>query len=150
MFNFWEPSLIIIQSSMAYLRIIMKRFLMFLVGLMFLGCSQSTQVEVGLNWSKDGYATLQGNWLLGVIDGEHINDWTIKGLPIHLVPVTSGENIIERFLLPDENHIQLTAFVFCDVNNNMTFEDGEDIITGFKPGARNSNDEFYLQIGAWY
>ncbi len=88
--------------------------------------------------------------MAAVVDGEYLNDWKITGEPLFLCQVNPGVDLIERFLISDENNSHLTAFVFCDMNNNGRYDEVDDWVTGFKPGKRDANDNYCLQIGAYY
>jgi len=113
-------------------------------------CSTGVQVNVGILWDDDSYYSSDKSWYVGIANGNHLDMWSDVMAPIVTRQVISGQNCQESFLLPDNNHSHLTAFVFCDTNNNQVYDDGIDHVTGLKPGSRDEYDKYYLAVGAYY
>ena len=112
------------------------------------GCSQDVEVQVGLNWVNETQVENDGSWYLGISHGKHVDTWSECMEPFASREVEPGVARNERFLLPDESQEYLTAFIFCDQNENEQYDADHDVITGFKSGSRNLRDIYHLQLSA--
>jgi len=112
------------------------------------GCSQDVEVQVGLNWVNETQVENDGSWYLAISHGKHVDTWSECMQPFTSREVEPGVARNERFLLPDESQEYLTAFIFCDQNENEQYDADHDVITGFKSGSRTLRDIYHLQLSA--
>ncbi len=141
-----ENRLCLHHISLKYVRLSVWVIILFALS----SCTTGVQVNVGILWDDDSYYSRNDTWYVGIANGNHLDVWSDVMTPIVTRQVLSGQDCEESFMLPDDDYSELTAFVFCDTNNNQVYDDGIDDLTGFKPGSRDEYDNYYLAVGAYH
>ena len=113
-------------------------------------CTPNSQVQVGINWHEETIMEGDLDWYLALAEGSYMDTWSQCMDPIYIRKVDAGSDCVENFNLLDENYSALTAFIFYDYNDNAMYDDGIDILTGFKPGWPDAHEEYFVQVSAYH
>ncbi len=128
----------------------MNIFITILAALFIVNCEKQLYVETGVTWNDDSYFSAEGDWYLALSEGCYSN---CEGAAIDVVdqlPITTGQNSIKRFVLGSGSEGNITAFVYLDVNENGTYDDGYDKITGYKFNYSDASETTSIAVSAFY
>jgi hypothetical protein len=142
-----------VQEQKPYRRMNMSRLKWIpaiLCSILFINCEKQIYLEAGLTWSDDVYFEQSGDWYLAVSEGCYSNCEGATLCVVDQFQVTPGTNTIERFVLGDAAEGNITSFVYLDVNQNGTFDDGYDHITGYKFNYSGFGEVTSIAVSAYF
>lgn len=117
---------------------------------LLMNCERNVYLETGLTWSDDSYFVQDGNWYLAVSEGCYSNCMGASLCVVDQVEVTPGENVIERFVLGSGAEGNVTSFVYLDVNANQIYDDGTDLVTGYKYNYSEAGNTTAIAVSAYF
>jgi len=127
-----------------------KTIVIFPLLLIFMHCEDCQYVEAGIIWMDDIHFEKDGDWFLAVAEGcyEQCDGAIIDVLDQH--HVVTNQNTIKRFVLSSTSGCNVTAFVYLDVNQNEQYDDGYDVLTGYKYNYCSMNETTPISIAAYF
>jgi len=124
--------------------------LILLVAMLISNCENLRYVDAGVIWTDDSYFSEDGDWYLAISDGCYSND---EGAAIEVLdqfPISVNKKTTQKFALGSGAEGNLTAFVYLDTNENGTYDDGFDKLTGYKYNYAVSNETTSIAVAAYY
>ncbi len=118
--------------------------------LFIFNCEKQLYVETGVNWSDDTYFNSDGDWYLAISEGSYSIGGGAAIVVVDQLPLTRGKNTSQRFVLSSGSEGDITAFVYLDVNENGSYDDGYDKITGYKYNYSDSGETTSIAVSAFY
>jgi len=124
--------------------------LILLVAMLISNCENPRYVEAGVIWTDDSYFAEEGDWYLAVSEGCYSN---CEGAAINVLdqfPISVNKKTTQKFVLGSGAECNLTAFVYLDTNENGTYDDGYDKLTGYKFNYAEANETTEIAVTAYY
>ena len=121
-----------------------------LIALVLSNCENLRYVDAGVIWSDDSHFSEDGDWYLAISDGCYSN---CEGADIDVLdqfPITVNKKTTQKFVLGSGGEGNLTAFVYLDTNENGTYDDGYDTLTGYKFNYAEANETTSIAVAAFY
>jgi hypothetical protein len=125
-------------------------FFIILIAMVISNCENPRYVEAGVIWTDDTYFSADGDWYLAISDGCYSN---CEGATLDILdqmPISVNHKTTQKFVLGSGTEGNMTAFVYLDVNNNGTYEDGYDKLTGYKYNYAVSNETTSIAVSAYF
>jgi len=121
-----------------------------LIALVLSNCESPRYVDAGVIWSDDSYFSEEGDWYLAISDGSYSNDIGATIDVLDQLPITVNKKTTQKFVLGSGSEGNLTAFVYLDTNENGSYDDGYDKLTGYKYNYAVSNETTSIAVAAYY
>ena len=107
---------------------------------LLLACEKTQEIQVGLLWKDDAFFSHSGSRYLGLLEGEYDLTTGFDMPVLDSTPVLTGINKSYLFSISASGSRNYTAFIFIDLDSSKTYDEGYDIISGYKynygePGA---------------
>ena len=121
-----------------------------LIALVLSNCENRRYVDAGVIWTDDTYFSEEGDWYLAISDGCYSNG---EGLAIDVLdqfPIVANKKTTQKFVLGSGAEGNLTAFVYLDTNENGTYDDGYDKLTGYKFNYATTNETTSIAVSAYF
>ncbi len=124
--------------------------LLLLVLLILSSCESTQEIKVGLLWRDDTHFNNTGKRYLGMVEGEYDLGTGFDGSVLEIMSVNPGENKTHLFSFSSNSSSHYTAFIFIDVDSSETYDDGYDIISGYKYNYGEPGERLNISVSAFY
>jgi len=114
------------------------------------GCETALDMHVGISWLDDDHFSSGSARYLGVVEGEFDLDSGFETTLIELAKIIPGDDTVHTFALPSNSSTNYTAFVFIDMNNNANYDEGYDVISGYKYNCVQPGECLNISVSAFY
>lgn len=118
--------------------------------LLLWGCEASQEIEVGVLWHDDAHFSNANTRYLAIVEGEFDLETGFDATLAELSSVTPGTNAIQKWSLGSRGTGNYTAFVFIDENGNGQYDDGHDIVSGYKYNCAAKNECLNISVSSFY
>ena len=121
-----------------------------LIALLLSNCENPRYVDAGVIWTDDSYFTEEGDWYLAIFDGCYSNSECTPIDVLDQFPIEANKKTTQKFVLGSGAEGNLTAFVYLDTNENGTYDDGYDKLTGYKYNYATNNETTSIAVSAYF
>ena len=118
--------------------------------LLLWGCETSQEIEVGVLWNDDIHFSNENSRYLAIVEGEFDLETGFDVTLAEFISVTPGTNAIQKWSLGSGGSSNYTAFVFIDENGNEQYDDGHDIVSGYKYNCAEENECLSISVSSFY
>lgn len=121
-----------------------------LVALVLTNCENPRFIEAGVHWTDDANFSVEGDWYLAVSEGCYSS---CEGATVEVLdqyPISANKNGTQKFMLGSGAEGNLTAFVYYDSNGNGSYDDGYDVLTGYKYNYATAGKTTFIAVSAYY
>jgi|GEM_PF-334984 len=115
-----------------------------------LGCESTQEIEVGVLWNDDSHFNNDNPRYLAITEGEFDLETGFDTGLIELTSVTPGTNARHKWSLSSRSSQNYTAFVFIDINESGSYEEGLDIVSGYKYNGFNEGECLSISVSSFY
>ena len=115
-----------------------------------MNCEMPRNIEAGVLWSDDTYFAAEGDWYLAISEGSYSNEVGAVVDVVDQMPITFGKNEVVRFDLGSGSAGNITAFVYLDRTSNGIYDDGYDLITGYKYNYSDPGETTCISVSAYF
>ncbi len=115
-----------------------------------LGCEMDQNINVGITWLDDNHFDSDSSRYLGIVEGEFDLNTGFETTLIELAKIIPGDDATHSFSLATHSSSNYTAFVFIDMNNNDNYDEGYDLISGYKYNRGEPGECLNISVSAYY
>jgi len=115
-----------------------------------IGCETSQLIEVGVLWNDDSHFSNSNATFLAIAEGEFDQETGFDTILIELTSVSPGENEVHKYSFSTTSSNNYTAFIFVDENHNGTYDEGYDIISGYKYNCAAAGECLSISVSSFY
>jgi hypothetical protein len=117
---------------------------------LFLGCERTQELEVGVLWNDDSHFSNNNSRYLALVEGEFDLETGFETSLVELTPVTPGTNATHKWSLGSSSSQNYTAFVFIDINESASYDEGLDIVSGYKYNCVSEGECLSISVSSFY
>ena len=121
-----------------------------LCGSLFFSCSQHQMIEVGVLWQDDTHYASSAPAYLALAEGSFDLETGFDTELAEWITVKPLDNAVHPFSLPASSGCNYTAFVFRDVNENGIYDEGHDVVSGYKYNYGEPHECLAMSVTAFY
>lgn len=128
----------------------LTHLILIVISLCLINCESPIYIEAGVLWSDDAQFSEDGDWYLALSEGCYSN---CEGATLDVIdqaPLEPNKVATNRFVLGSGSKGNVTAFVFLDTNENGIYDDGYDILTGYKYNFADTGESTAIAVSAYF
>ena len=113
-------------------------------------CEKTQEIEVGVLWQDDQSISSSQDHFLAILDGSYDAQTGFDADLVALTSVSPGVDHTQMFTLSASSRGYYTAFVFVDTDADGAFEDGTDLVCGYKHNSGDPESRLQIALRAYY
>lgn len=118
--------------------------------LSLISCESSQEIQVGILWKDDPHFDESGQRYLAILKGECDFETGFAGHVLDFQTVGLAANETYYFSCSSNGTENYTAFVFADMNSDSSYNEGYDVVTGYKYNSGEPGDPLTISVSSFY
>lgn len=117
---------------------------------MLASCESTQDLEIGLRWEDDQYLESSQKIYLSILKGVFDSNSGFDSQDLATVEVICCENQTYSFSFSSSGSSSYTAFVYIDKDGNAKYEEGYDLVCGYKYNYGNTGEPTFISLSVCY
>ncbi|MBT3825915.1 MAG: hypothetical protein HOF96_13165 [Candidatus Marinimicrobia bacterium] len=118
--------------------------------MMLCSCEPEVNIEVGVLWEDDQYFNDSGSACIGILGGKWDSDTGFDGTILDTTSVRLGVNGNYKFSIIASESDNYTAFIYFEHSGNEIYDEGYDIVMGYKYNKAEPGKTVEISLSAYY